>query len=150
MRNTLRTSLLDFPFLRFNRLSALCWQAASVVFALAFLFTLSSCRQTNGTHPAPEVHDPGVRGGSPGAGDPLPGLTADETEFFQAGLRSFLDIEGVADGLGPRFNSNQCASCHLFPTVGGSSPPKNPLFAVATAEGARNIIPWFIVRNEKI
>jgi CxxC motif-containing protein (DUF1111 family) len=33
-------------------------------------------------------------------------------------------------GLGPRFNSNSCASCHAQPAVGGSSPPSNPLFGV--------------------
>src|SRR5271163_2770076 len=29
---------------------------------------------------------------------------------------------GVNNGLGPRFNTNQCASCHAQPNVGGTSP----------------------------
>ena len=51
---------------------------------------------------------------------------------------------GANNGLGPRFNSNQCASCHSQPAVGGSSPPTNPMIAVATLNGATNAIPWFI------
>src|ERR1700752_4714114 len=60
--------------------------------------------------------DPGVRGGTAGAGGPLKGLTADETAFFQDGQARFADVEvvtkGSNNGLGPRFNSNQCLSCH--------------------------------------
>jgi hypothetical protein len=62
--------------------------------------------------------DPGVRGG-PARGTPLKGLTADETAFFQDGQARFADIEvvtkGSNNGLGPRFNSNQCLSCHSQP-----------------------------------
>src|SRR5215469_6857663 len=93
-----------------------------------------------------EPVDPGVRGGAAGAGGPLNGLTADETAFFQDGLARFADIESVAggqnNGLGPRFNSNQCLSCHAQPAAGGSSPTPNPLIAVATLNGARNSVPW--------
>ena len=100
--------------------------------------------------PASGVHDPGVRGGDPGAGGPLSGLSADEATFFQDGMNRFLEIEGVADGLGPRFNSNQCASCHMQPRIGGSSPSKNPMVAVATLDGAKNILPWFITEDGPI
>src|SRR5271167_4326402 len=95
--------------------------------------------------------DPGVRGGAAGAGTPLKGLTADEAAFFQDGLARFAEIESVTggqnNGLGPRFNSNQCLSCHSQPAAGGSSPPRNPLVQVATLNGARNSAPWFIVLN---
>jgi CxxC motif-containing protein (DUF1111 family) len=95
--------------------------------------------------------DPGVRGGPAGAGTPLKGLTADETAFFQDGQARFADIEvvtkGSNNGLGPRFNSNQCLSCHSQPDVGGSSPAQNPLIAVATLNGAKNTVPWFITQN---
>jgi CxxC motif-containing protein (DUF1111 family) len=98
--------------------------------------------------------DPGVRAGLPGGGNPLPGLTADETAFFQDGLARFGDIEvvtkGANNGLGPRFNSNQCLSCHAQPAVGGSSPAQNPLFAVASLNGAKNTVPWFITQNGPI
>ena len=104
------------------------------------------------------VHDPGVRNTlSPaGAPAPLPGLTTDELLFFQDGLQRFMVTEVVtgghdnnrtSNGLGPRFNSNQCASCHLQPTVGGSSPAVNPLIVIATEHGARNSVPWFIAAN---
>jgi CxxC motif-containing protein (DUF1111 family) len=95
--------------------------------------------------------DPGVRPGAAGAGGPLQGLTADETAFFQDGLARFAEVESVRggknNGLGPRFNSNQCLSCHSQPAGGGSSPVANPLIAVATLNGARNAVPWFITVN---
>jgi CxxC motif-containing protein (DUF1111 family) len=95
--------------------------------------------------------DPGVRGGAAGAGAPLPGLTADENAFFRDGLVRFADVEVVTggnnNGLGPRFNSNQCLSCHSQPAAGGSSPARNPSIAIATLNGAKNVVPWFITQN---
>ena len=95
--------------------------------------------------------DPGVRGGPAGAGGPLNGLTADETAFFQDGRSRFEEIEVVANGanngLGPRFNSNQCLSCHSQPSGGGTSPLQNPQVPVATLNGAKNTIPWFVTQN---
>ncbi|MGD0508621.1 MAG: di-heme oxidoredictase family protein [Terriglobales bacterium] len=98
--------------------------------------------------------DPGVRGGPAGAGTPLKGLTADETAFFQDGQARFAEIEvvnkGSNNGLGPRFNSNQCFSCHSQPDAGGTSPAKNPLPEVASLNGAKNTVPWFIAQNGPI
>ena len=113
------------------------------IFAVAFLTCACTLSQTKST-----PVDPGVRGGPPGAGGPLDGLTADETTFFKDGQGRFAEIEvvqgGSNNGLGPRFNSNQCFSCHSQPNMGGSSPPQNPLIAVATLNGAKNTVPWFI------
>jgi CxxC motif-containing protein (DUF1111 family) len=98
--------------------------------------------------------DPGVRGGAAGAGGPLQGLTADETAFFLDGQTRFAEIEvvnkGTNNGLGPRFNSNQCFSCHSQPGMGGTSPAKNPLPEVAALNGAKNTVPWFIAPNGPI
>jgi CxxC motif-containing protein (DUF1111 family) len=98
--------------------------------------------------------DPGVRGGAAGAGTPLKGLTADETAFFQDGLTRFATIESVTggqnNGLGPRFNSNSCLSCHAQPSVGGTSPAANPEIAIATLQGAKNAVPWFITQKGPI
>jgi CxxC motif-containing protein (DUF1111 family) len=98
--------------------------------------------------------DPGVRGGPAAAGGPLPGLTADETTFFKDGQARFAEIEvvqgGSNNGLGPRFNSNQCFSCHTQPSMGGTSPAKNPLPDVAVLNGAKNSVPWFIAPNGPI
>jgi hypothetical protein len=97
-----------------------------------------------------QVADPGVRKTSTDGGPPpsLPGLSTEELVFFQDGLRRFTEIDGVSsEGLGPRFNSNSCSSCHSQPFVGGSSPPSNPLYSVAIAVGASNQMPWFIARN---
>ena len=95
--------------------------------------------------------DPGVRGGAAGAGGPLQGLKVDETAFFLDGQARFAETEVVANGsnngLGPRFNSNQCFSCHSQPNMGGTSPAKNPLPDVAVLNGAKNTVPWFIAPN---
>jgi hypothetical protein len=98
--------------------------------------------------------DPGVRGGVAGRGSPLKNLTTDENAFFQDGLARFAEIEvvmgGNNNGLGPRFNSNQCLSCHSQPAAGGSSPARNPLIEVAGLNGAKNVVPWFITQNGPI
>lgn len=88
-------------------------------------------------------------------GDPLPGLSRDELNYFNAGLGRFTEIDSVLAtqpgargfGLGPRFNLNSCVGCHAFPAAGGSSPPLNPMIAVATEYGAKNTIPYFVRAN---
>ncbi len=124
---------------------ALLVLAAFVVAACA----ISSCHHVGGQQMG--AVDPGVRGGTPGAGGPLSDLTSDEAAFFQDGQGRFAEVETVKGGnntgLGPRFNSNQCLSCHAQPAPGGSSPAQNPLIAVATLNGAKNIVPWFITAN---
>jgi CxxC motif-containing protein (DUF1111 family) len=82
--------------------------------------------------------DPGVRGGAPGAGGMLGGLTPMQQEVFTAGLTDFGEEDGVKSGLGPRFNLDSCAGCHAAPAIGGTSP------AIATAWGAKNVVPSFI------
>ena len=96
--------------------------------------------------------DPGVRAGSVNAGTPLSGLTASQLQYFQDGLTRFQEVDQVANGLGPTFNSNSCGSCHAQPAAGGSSPATaqyphigpNPQIEAATAGGATNSIPAFI------
>ena len=93
------------------------------------------------------VTDPGVRGGPAGAGSPLPGLRSGELAFFQDALAAFGEVDGVQDGLGPRFNLDSCAGCHAQPAIGGSSPSVNPEVAMATKDGARNTVPSFVTLN---
>jgi len=93
--------------------------------------------------------DPGVRAGA-GAGDPVPGLSADQTALFFEGQATFEEIDALADGLGPRFNLDGCKGCHVFPTHGGSSPPVNPQVTVASLNGDRNVLPPFITSNGPI
>jgi CxxC motif-containing protein (DUF1111 family) len=95
--------------------------------------------------------DPGVRGGTPGAGGPLQGLSNAELQFFNASKEVFQEVDAVPDGLGPRFNLDSCSGCHSFPSIGGSSPPNNnPQVGVATAAGAKNVVPSFITANGPI
>ena len=88
--------------------------------------------------------DPGVRGGPPGAGGPIPGLTTNELALFYEGKLRMTQLEAVCDdcsdlplgaktgqdpnlatltnssGLGARFNGDQCSVCHQQPAIGGS------------------------------
>jgi len=116
---------------------------------LSALLGLSACAGAMANPPAghPDPVDPGVRGGTAGAGAPLAGLTADEQAAFQDGLGEFSTPEGVDEGLGPRFNGESCAQCHAQPSAGGTSPRINPQVASATSFGARNTLPPFIMVN---
>jgi len=90
-------------------------------------------------------HDPGVRGGPPGGGAPLSGLTPVEQSIFEEGQQRAIQLEASCDdcadltlgtftkpteanlvtktnsaGLGARFNGDQCTVCHNQPALGGS------------------------------
>jgi len=105
------------------------------------------------------VHDPGVRGVSVDAGQPLDSVKGTPAyDYFTDGQNRFAEIDtvnganGTGTGLGPRFNSNQCASCHLQPAIGGSSPSRadfpnlgpNPQVQFANAN---NVLPPFITAD---
>jgi len=97
------------------------------------------------------AHDPGVRGGPPGAGGPIAALSANQLAFFNAGMDSFEEtasvngrIPGTGAGLGPRFNAEGCAQCHAQPATGGTSPFTNPQVGDASDQGATNQLPAFI------
>jgi CxxC motif-containing protein (DUF1111 family) len=95
--------------------------------------------------------DPGLRGGTAGAGSPFSGLGNVESQAFNHGLDAFQEKASVTGtigateaGLGPRFNLDSCAGCHAQPAIGGSSPKANPQVAVASLNGATNVLPSFI------
>jgi CxxC motif-containing protein (DUF1111 family) len=108
-------------------------------------------------------HDPGPRGGPPGAGGFIPGLSHDEQSFFEDAIKDFMEVDSVSgnppgepgSGLGPTFNGNSCAQCHAQPDIGGSSPglrsPQhpipNPQVALANLDSARNIVPSFVTAD---
>src|SRR5437667_8608828 len=109
------------------------------------------------------AHDPGVRGGSVDAGKELPSVSATPdpgpNEYFLDGLDRFKEVDGASggtnNGLGPRFNSDSCVSCHSQPAEGGSSPSAsvfpnigmNPEFLAANVAGGPNKIPPFITAD---
>jgi len=118
---------------------------------LLVVVAIALCGMFQAIHADFLARDPGVRGGAPGAGGPIPGLTADETEMFVVGLADFSEEEKVDEGVGPRFNFVGCAGCHSQPAIGGTSPAVNPLFRVTGALGfTGNVIPSFITRNGPI
>jgi len=103
---------------------------------------------------AQTVVDPGPRGGPPAAGGAFESVNSDEPttilDFWTTARERFQEVDGVADGLGPRFNALSCASCHAHPEVGGSSPSVNPQVAAATANGATNTVPSFISSSSAV
>jgi CxxC motif-containing protein (DUF1111 family) len=140
------------PKTHFARALLLASVASAMVGVIAF----------SGSALAQAVQDPGVRGGPPGAGGPLPNLIPGGLGFFQASTNFFTQVNSVTGsindgapigapnggpGLGPRYNLNQCSGCHAQPAVGGTSPKINPEVAVATLRGAQNYVPSFITLN---
>jgi CxxC motif-containing protein (DUF1111 family) len=110
-----------------------------IIFALAAIYGAGQTQQPLRSQGA---QDPGPRGGAPGAGGPISGLTPAMQAVFTTAQANFLEVEKVpADGLGPRFNSNSCLSCHAQPAAGGSSPAANPQMAFANSQ---NRLPSFI------
>ena len=96
------------------------------------------------------ARDPGVRGGPAGAGSMLTGLSKVQQDVFHAGEEDFAEEDGILSGLGPRFNLNSCGGCHAAPALGGTSPRVNPQVAIATENGAKNVVPSFIKANGPI
>jgi len=95
----------------------------------------------------PPATDPGVRGGLPGAGGRIAGLTTSQKAFFAAGRDEFEETETVDEGLGPSFNLDSCVGCHSQPASGGSSPAVNPQVEAANRLNASNYLPSFITLN---
>jgi len=105
--------------------------------------------------------DPGPRGGPAAAGGPYHNLTPAEMTFFGQATARFMEVDSVSgtiedgSGLGPTFNGNSCAQCHAQPALGGSGPgskgPQNPIpnpqVALATLDGATNVVPSFITAD---
>jgi len=102
-------------------------------------------------HGAPLAVDPGPRPLPADAGNFYSTLTQNQSAITHRLTEIFTEVNFVAGGplvktvgLGPRFNSNSCNSCHSYPAVGGSSPPSNPLFGIYQLQGATNSMPYFI------
>lgn len=99
--------------------------------------------------PCPTATDPGSRPLPANAGGFLGTLSANEQQIEPSITAEFDRVHDVIvtspvdGGLGPVFNSNSCASCHAFPSPGGSSAPTNPLFSVYQYNGATNTMPSF-------
>src|SRR5579864_2744885 len=117
--------------------------------ASAFVATLLAA------HAAFAQKDPGVQAANRGTGAALPSVLANDNPgilaFFQDGQARFQAVESVSNsptgnnGLGPRFNSNSCVSCHAQPAAGGSGPAANPQFKfTSTGVAPRDTTPFFI------
>ncbi len=103
---------------------------------------------------------------------PVPGLNANEIALFNESLLRVSELEGTCDtcvqqpqngppidpdpnnpfsptglvnsaGMGPVFNADQCVTCHMQPTLGGSATKHNAAQTVARRQGATNVVPSF-------
>jgi CxxC motif-containing protein (DUF1111 family) len=136
--------------MKIGKVATICSMVA-MFFSLSFAVSVRS-QHREGAFSPEGAKDPGVRAGGVDSGAALSTLTAAQLQFFQDGQTRFQQIDQVASGLGPTFNSNSCASCHAQPSVGGSSPSSsqypnlgpNPQIEAGTASGASNAIPFFI------
>jgi CxxC motif-containing protein (DUF1111 family) len=102
--------------------------------------------------------DPGVQSGNRGTGAALSSVSSNSPSgilaFFTDGQKRFQDMESVSgnpngnNGLGPRFNSTSCSSCHAQPAVGGTGAAVNPQ-ASFTSNGTapRDTTPSFVTSN---
>ena len=122
--------------------------------SIASLLVLSGTGAVVAQNPA---KDPGVRAGSVDSGTELASVVGSPAdEYFLDGKSRFQEVESVQNGnhngLGPRFNSNSCSSCHAQPSIGGSSPSTtvfpfigpNPETLVTTENSLQNPFPSFI------
>jgi hypothetical protein len=91
----------------------------------------------------------------------LPGLAPPMRLLCEEAFLRFQEIDSVSGsiegeegaGLGPTFNGNGCAMCHEQPALLGSAvapfspqrPHPNPQVSLAHLDGARNIVPSFVV-----
>jgi CxxC motif-containing protein (DUF1111 family) len=105
--------------------------------------------------------DPGVQSGNRGTGAALPAVQNNDNgnnpglnAFFLDGLKRFQDIESVSgsptnnNGLGPRFNSISCSSCHAQPAIGGTGAAVNPQFQfISNGVAPSDSMPYFITSN---
>jgi CxxC motif-containing protein (DUF1111 family) len=99
--------------------------------------------------------DPGVQSANRGTGATIINPSNDPngfTAFFEDGQTRFAAVEDVSalpnNGLGPRFNSNSCISCHAQPASGGSGAAVNPQFEFASnGVASGNTTPSFITAN---
>src|SRR5208282_2063925 len=119
--------------------------------ALMLLVVSIATTRVHAQSDPPPATDPGVQAASRGTGAPLASVntTDGSSQFFQNGLGRFQEVETVSNsanvGLGPRFNSNQCSSCHAQPAFGGTGAATNPQF-LFTSNGVApgNTLPSFI------
>ena len=102
--------------------------------------------------------DPGVQSGNRGTGAALSSVSSNSPSgilaFFTDGQARFQEVESVSgganNGLGPRFNSNSCSSCHAQPALGGSGAASNPeaqFVSDGVAPASGNSTPSFITSH---
>ncbi len=93
--------------------------------------------------------DPGLQAGR-GTGGSLINPKDDPNgfkAFFDDGRVRFQAVRHVSDnhpGIGPRFNSDNCGSCHVHPQFGGSGTLNNPEFLLPHSSALGNIMPPFL------
>jgi CxxC motif-containing protein (DUF1111 family) len=99
--------------------------------------------------------DPGVQSGNRGTGAAFSSVLSNSPSgilsFFTDGQNRFQDVESVSNsptgnnGLGPRFNSNSCSSCHAQPAVGGTGAAMNPQFSfTSNGTAPKDTTPYFV------
>jgi len=136
-----------------RKVSAMFWLLLGLSSVVLCCLAQTPSSPTNGSG----AIDPGVQSANRGTGATIINPGNDPKgfiAFFQDGLNRFQEVESVSNspagnnGLGPRFNSNQCSSCHAQPAIGGSGVAVNPQFLfVNNGVAPGNTTPSFITAN---
>src|SRR2546428_9905641 len=125
------------------------WMYLAVIVSVVLVGCCASVPTTQADSVSP-ARDPGVRGGMPGAGGPIAGLTARQLEFFADGKADFESVEDVADGVGPRMNLDGCAGCHSQPAIGGTSPVVKPPGGLASKGRRTHPVPLLLTLERPV
>src|SRR5262249_54102743 len=91
------------PFRTFDVPQKSTLSIAGVMLGMVAWSQSAPAQTSHGTVPSGrsgQTLDPGVRGGAPGAGAPLPGLSQNELNFFYAAKDVFSESESVPRGVG--------------------------------------------------
>src|SRR2546428_9984564 len=99
-----------------TRLELILFGLVLMLFGIATLIQAQApSTTTTVTSTSVTAVDPGVRGGPAGAGGPIQGVDARAIGFFTDGKADFDEVDGGADGLGPRLNLYNCVGCYGRP-----------------------------------
>jgi CxxC motif-containing protein (DUF1111 family) len=136
---------------------ALTVLVTSLAVATAHAQSTSDSTPTTTSSNSSQPTDPGVQSGNRNTGAGVSSLSSSDgsLQFFQNGQSRFQAVETVSNsaniGLGPRFNSISCSSCHSQPAVGGTGAAANPEFTFTNGPQPRvapdSSTPFFITAN---
>lgn len=113
------------------------WHSSCLVVSLGcFSLTLACNTGSASEEPGAEVAEQSSAVVTASFESGLPGLTTAQLALFQEGRLAFAEEEDASDGLGPVFNGNSCATCHVQGAIGGAGEIVETRFGKKNADGS--------------